>query len=216
VTLAPDQINPRSAVQTPGDIEPPPSPVTIAPPAQQGGNSSQIPANDPLAQAARQQGEELIPVESAPTPAVAAGSQRTYVAKAGDSVSRMAARLLGANTAKNRAAIIAANASLQSNPNLVVVGQSYIIPGAGTAATPTLAASVGTGTGPAGTTASGGQWYYTVKPGDTLWGIATSQLGSASAVAAIKQLNSDTLDGGTTLQPGMKLRLPSVPVAVAN
>jgi nucleoid-associated protein YgaU len=216
VTLAPDQISPRSAVQTPRDIEPPPSPVMIAPPAQQAGTLPQLPVNDPLAQAARQQGEELVPAESNSTPTAASGAQRTYIAKSGDSLSRMAARLLGGNTARNRQAIIAANASLQSNPNLVVAGQSYVIPGSATSAQLAAVVPGASGTGPAGTTASGGQWYYTVKEGDTLWRIATSQLGSPSAVKAIKELNADALDGGTTIQPGMKLRLPSAPVAVAD
>jgi nucleoid-associated protein YgaU len=213
VTLAPAQVNPRSAVQTPRDIEPPPSPVVIAP----AGNQPAIPANDPLQQAAREHGEELIPADSASTPAptATASAQRTYRAQAGDTVSRMAARLLGANTAKNRQAIIAANPSLQSNPNLVVAGQSYVIPG-GSAATAPPAISGVSGSGPAGTSVVAGQWYYTVKSGDTLWRIATSQLGNSSAVETIKDLNRDVLRGGTTLQPGMKLRLPSAPVAVAD
>jgi nucleoid-associated protein YgaU len=62
---------------------------------------------------------------------------REYVAQAGDSLSRMASRLMGADTQANRDAIIAANPSLQKNPNLVIEGRNYLIPrGPASASTP--------------------------------------------------------------------------------
>jgi hypothetical protein len=213
IVVAPNQISPRGALKTPGDIDPAPGPIVLNPPNQ---NTSQngLPAGDPLVAAARQQGEEIIPAEGSPAnPAngtSVAAAPRSYQAQAGDSVSRMAARLLGANTAKNRQAIIAANQSLQADPNKVVVGQTYIIPG-GVSAASSKGAKV-----TVATVGGGGQWFYKVKPGDTLWGIATGQLGDAGAVTAIKELNSATLHGGSTLRPGMNLRLPSQPVAIAE
>ena len=54
--------------------------------------------------------------------------KREYVAQAGDSLSRIAARQLGKDTAANRDAIIAANPSLQKNPDLIIEGRTYLIP----------------------------------------------------------------------------------------
>jgi nucleoid-associated protein YgaU len=166
---------------------------------------STLSPTDPLVQAARQQGEEIVPADGAI-------AQRSYEAQDGDTVSRMAAKFLGSSSHKNVKAIIAANPSLQADPNKVIAGQSYIIPTPGSSSSsPTLTATV------AGqTTSPAGGWTYTVKEGDTLWGIATGQLGSANAIAAIKELNATLLHGGSTLRPGMVLRLPSQPVAIAD
>ena len=60
------------------------------------------------------------------------------------------------------------------------------------------------------------EYFYTVKPGDSLWKIANDQLGSAGAISAIKDLNKDTLKGRDTVQVGMKLRLPAKPIASAS
>ena len=55
-----------------------------------------------------------------------AGSKQ-YKAEAGDSVSKMASKLMGGNTKANRDLILKANPSLQANPNKVVMGESYNI-----------------------------------------------------------------------------------------
>ena len=60
------------------------------------------------------------------------------------------------------------------------------------------------------------EYFYTVKPNDSLTKIAVEQLGTASAVAAIKDLNKDLLKGGEMIRPNMKLRLPSKPLAAAQ
>jgi len=208
IAVTPEVVNPTSTVQTPGDLEPRPNPVVMG--NTQAVVNGPLPINDPLQQAAQQQGESLVPAngQTNPVPPLMATSQRTYKAESGDSVSRMAAKLLGANTSRNRKAIIAANPSLQENPNMVVVGQDYMIPGSSGLAIQAAAQS------PAITT--GGQWTYVVKHGDTLWGIATGQLNNAGAIEAIKELNRDLLHGGSTIRAGMKLRLPSAPVAVAD
>lgn len=52
----------------------------------------------------------------------------TYTARAGDTVTSMAIALLGSDTSAARAAIIAANPSLQRNPDKVMAGQNYTIP----------------------------------------------------------------------------------------
>jgi hypothetical protein len=57
-----------------------------------------------------------------------AGRALRYTARAGDNVSKLAAVLLGSDTQANRDAIISNNASLKSNPDRVVAGQTYWIP----------------------------------------------------------------------------------------
>ena len=57
------------------------------------------------------------------------------------------------------------------------------------------------------TTASGGG-IYTVKRGDTLWGIAASKLGSGARWQEIYNLNKDVISNPDLIQPGWKLKLP--------
>lgn len=49
---------------------------------------------------------------------------------------------------------------------------------------------------------------YTVKSGDTLSGIAKSQLGDAGAYMKIFELNKDQLKSPDVIKPGQVLRLP--------
>lgn len=130
-----------------------------------------------------------------------------YRAQSGDTVSRLAGRFLGSNTADNRRKIIDANPSLKANPDRIIVGQTYLIPRAETIRdsaardpTPAVAASP---EAPAAADAV----VYTVKAGDSLWKIASRQVGDPGAIAAIKELNRDVLEGDRVV-PGMKLRLP--------
>ena len=214
VAVAPVEIDPRAAVQTPRDIDPLPSPVVAMPVTQLPPTApgqlppSALQPNDPLASVARQNGEEIVPADGGQ----AAATSKSYVAQPGDSVSRMAAKFLGSSSHKNVQAIIAANPSLQEDANKVVAGQSYVIPSSTTSSTVSSATASAAGQ----TTAPAGGWSYTVKEGDTLWGIATGQLGTANAISAIKELNRDVLHGGNSIKPGMKLRLPSAPVAIAD
>jgi hypothetical protein len=61
--------------------------------------------------------------------AVLAGTGRTlrYTAKSGDTVSKLAALLLGSDTAANREVIIKSNPSLKKDPDHLVAGQTYWI-----------------------------------------------------------------------------------------
>jgi nucleoid-associated protein YgaU len=183
------------------------------------------------------------------TPAESA--KREYVAQAGDSLSKMASRLLGSNSKANREAIIKLNPSLQKNPELVVEGRKYTIPQAPAAAAapaePQQPQQVAQAPQPAPTRGglesipetvpvnrgavpvtdlvdllptpaqpqSPGGWY-TVKDNDNLWKIAAAQLGSGNAWTQLKELNKDILKGGDTVQRGMRLRLPTKPLASAN
>jgi nucleoid-associated protein YgaU len=79
---------------------------------------------------------ELAPVAAATTPVpqsksspavhVDASGEVKYVARAGDTVSQLAVALLGSESKAHRDAMIGANASLQSNPDRVLVGQTYL------------------------------------------------------------------------------------------
>lgn len=212
-----------SATDTPPTITHVPDPATSS--------------NNPMANVARQHGEELVPVSpngsSRTTSTLAAATAARngvteYKAQAGDSLSKMAGKFMGANTKANRDAIVAMNASLKEDPNKVVVGRTYIIPTAAAnvstqapAAAPaptemtTSVAQQQTAPAPTGGVT---EYFYTVKENDSLWKIATEQCGRAGAVAAIKELNLDVLKGENhdVVIVGTKLRLPGKPVASAT
>ena len=182
---------------------------------------------DNLSQAARQHGESLVPSNvdgtsrsAAPSAAADAGGPKPYKAQSGDSVSRMASRLMGGNTRANRQAIIDANPSLQQDPDRVIVGQTYVIPGRGNSPAPGVSAEAPTSAAPAPAAppAQAMANVYTVQEGDSLWRIANDQLGDPSAIDTIKQLNMNVLQGDDhdVITPGMKLHLPGKPVASAN
>jgi nucleoid-associated protein YgaU len=205
---------PQPSIQSP--------PAMVDQPDQVAGADAPSNAGEALAQAARQHGESVVPSNIdgssksalAPTQSDASGP-RSYRAQSGDSVSRMAARLMGSNTRANRQAIIDANPSLQQDPDRVIVGQTYTIPGR--AVSSASAPPAGTAApAPAPALAAGN--VYTVQEGDSLWRIANDQLGDPSAIDTIKQLNMDVLKGDDhdVITPGMKLRLPGKPVASAN
>jgi nucleoid-associated protein YgaU len=66
-------------------------------------------------------------------------------------------------------------------------------------------------TGPAAGAAAGAAAAaksYTVKPGDTLSGIAKAQLGDANAYMKIFEANRDQLSDPNKIKPGQVLRLP--------
>jgi nucleoid-associated protein YgaU len=154
-----------------------------------------------------------------------------YKAEAGDTLSHIAGKIMGSSNRENVLAIVAANPSLKDNPDRIIVGRKYLIPTSAGAAPVTVVNSpvVSVPAQSPGTTENAnastpppsrepGEFWYTVKPGESLWRIATDQCGKASAVAAIKELNKDVLKGPDhdQLQVGMKIRLPGKPVAQAT
>ncbi len=194
------------------DIPSPNAPQPTDNPAPDNRGNGNIP--DALADAARSHGEALVSTD----PARAAATARKYTAEAGDTLSHMAARFMGANTKANRDAIVRANPSLTQNPDRIIVGHSYVIPTPETASAAPAPSPAPAPTAPAPTEVAAAQpgYWYTVKPGDNLWSIAADQLGSGTASAAIKDLNKDVLKGGDAVRPNMRLRLPAKPIASAN
>jgi nucleoid-associated protein YgaU len=202
--------------------------VVAMPPEDHGADT---PGPKPLVDVAARNGEPLVPANidgsnrngdlgssdttnTSPAPVAVAGPSK-YKAQSGDSVSRMAAKFLGSNSRANMQAIIDANPSLQDDPDRVIVGQSYVIPGARQTAMVSSSPRVIQPPATVGRT-NGQEYFYTVQEGDSLWGIANDQLNDPAAVDAIKELNASVLKGKDTVIPGMKLRLPSKPAASAN
>lgn len=109
------------------------------------------------------------------------GSDTVYTVKSGDTLSGIAAKY-----GTTYQALASYNGI--SNPNRISVGQKIKIPGKSS-----------------GTTAAASSTTYTVKKGDTLYGIALNQLGSGSRYPEIVKLNGLT---STTIYPGQKLKLP--------
>ena len=193
------------------------NPTPTPQPNSGGGNTI-----DHLRDLARQNGEELV----APTKPTntnqpgnnqANGNQppqpralaRSYLAQAGDSLGAIAFKAYGSSCKSNRDLIASANPALADNCDLIVVGKTYVIPplkGAPEAAgtSPATIETHREPIKPAQATAT-----YVVKSRDTLWSIATSQVGSSSAVGAIRELNQDVLNGSDHVRPNMKLKLPA-------
>jgi nucleoid-associated protein YgaU len=205
VKIAPPPAQPQPTVVAESN-----PPITHAP---------EVAPKSSLTEVAKVFNETLVPVGTTnggtPTPVASSAAGKSYKVESGDSVSKLASRFLGGNTPANRDAIVKANPSLQGDPNKLIIGRTYIIPTASApAATNTAApapiAAVKASTGTAG------EYIYTVKSGDSLSRIAVEQLGSASTIAAIKELNRDVLKNENTITVNMKLRLPAKPLASAN
>lgn len=189
--------------------------------------------NNDLNTVAQQHGEPLIPVNGSGNNASngnansgnnATVNVREYTAKPGDTLSRIASLLPGGNTKANREAIVKLNVTLQKDPNKIVAGRLYQLPSDAKAVADTNSAPSHTPETPANTnntstvssnttSTATAERTYTVKKGDTLTKIATEQLGSASEVKTIKDLNSDLLKGTDNIRPDMKLKLPAKQVA---
>lgn len=224
-----DELNPAPSPVIPSarpDQQPSVTPAPSKPDQVAGADAPSV--DDALRRAARQHGEDVVsadPDASKPAQPTSTDTQaptasmKTYKAQSGDSVSRMAAKLMGANTRAHRQAIIDANPSLRDDPDFVVVGQSYVIPtrAQAAAATPSSPAAPAAPSAPIAEAPSG-RYFYTVQAGDSLWRIANDQLGDPTAVDAIKELNLSILKGQDhdVVLPGSKLRLPFKPVASAE
>jgi nucleoid-associated protein YgaU len=159
------------------------------------------------------------PAEPSRQPPRTAAVAASYKAESGDTLGTIALRGLGANNRANRDAIVAVNPSLKSNRNLIIAGRTYVIPTAAVArdaqaaaASPVTPVANEKVDRPARESTS----TYVVQPGDTLWSIAVNELGSASGVATIRDLNQDLLGDSDRLHPNMKLRLPAKKLASAN
>jgi nucleoid-associated protein YgaU len=141
---------------------------------------------------------------------------KTYTAESGDTLGKMASKAMGANNKANRDAILKANPPLAANPDKIVIGQKYNIPGQATPqpqqTTPAPVVEVERRE-PA--PAASNSVEYLVRDGDSLSKIAREQCGSKSLsmVNQIKEMNKDVLNGSDHLKINMKLKLPPKQVA---
>jgi LysM repeat protein len=148
---------------------------------------------------------------------------KDYVAQSGDSLSRIAARMLGADTPANRAAIVELNPALAKNPERILVGVKYLVPAdAWSAALGVDDSASAAKLVSAKVSAEASKQVespklietakpavrvvtYEVKSGDSLWKLAGGDIG---VVEQIKTLNADVLKGRENVLIGMKLKLP--------
>jgi|GEM_PF-285670 len=205
-------------------------------PGPQAGTLSQ-PAGNALSPAASTLPSPSTPGVSSGTPAIAGGSQpvvtpqspaqavtravasdwpKSYVVKDGDSLEAIAKRMYGAGEGVKPASIkriFEANKGILKSPERLSVGQKLTIPSpAGSTAGASVALQPAAAPKPAVATSSSsqGQRWYTVKEGDSLWKIATAQLGKGTRYQEILKLNANTLKSDEdNLEQGMKLRLPA-------
>jgi nucleoid-associated protein YgaU len=143
--------------------------------------------------AEREQPENVRPVDRTPPPVP---EPRTYVVKTGDSLWKIAVKEYG----KGHYCKKIAQANPGVDPDNLQVGTKLVIPPLAAAA-PREAARADT------VRPAAGQRTYRIKRGDTLWEIARDELGRASAVKDILELNPD-LDP-SRLALGRTILLPS-------
>ena len=210
-----------------------PQPTPVSPST---GNS----AINQLANTARNHNEEIVSTNGQPVgiseprtgvPLVARPEARQVTAEENDTVSKFASKYMGGNTKANREAIIKANPSVGPDGSKVFAGKTYVIPAP--PAGPVQPATAQNQTvvqapqpqppvrlSPQATTpppaATPNTTMYTVKENDTLWKIASEQLGSGARYNEIVELNKDVLKGGAQVRPNMRLKLPAKAVATNN
>jgi nucleoid-associated protein YgaU len=148
------------------------------------------------------------------TPPADDAAPEKYTVKPGDTFAVLAELYYGSQRYAD--ALMKANPHV-SSPTALRPGMVLTIP-----AKPQLASAKATpGTSPAVATvrpapgqaqpqaAADGTRLYTVKPNDTFYGIAASQLGSQARWKELFELNKDRVGGDPKgLRPGMTLRLP--------
>jgi nucleoid-associated protein YgaU len=126
----------------------------------------------------------------APMAEAPGGAQHAYYAvKAGDTLSALAHRYLG--NANRWPEIYRANRATLANPHQLRIGQMLMVPKAELAHHKLRAGA-----------------NYVVRPGDSLFRIASTQLGDGTHWHKIFQLNRGRIRDPRTIFPGQKLRLP--------
>jgi nucleoid-associated protein YgaU len=161
----------------------------------------------------------LNPPPALPNPA--AGHQ--VKAEEGDTVTKLAVKYMGGNSKANREAIIKANPSMTADGHLVFAGRTYTIPPTAAAQVPVSGAVGNAGqpaprpvAEPATPRLAPGTSLYTVKDNDSLWKIASEQLGSGTRWQELRDLNADVLKGSEQVRVNMRLKLPAKSVASTN
>jgi len=215
--VAQEQFGPSPAQPTPGSVGVAPAEMTptvsidptVAAPAQDVPAVNTQPATAP---------DTVKPI-----------SAKVYVVQSGDSITGIAKKVYGAKEGvrqKNIDAIFAANRKTLASVDSLQVGQKLTIPTiAGSTAAPSTPADVLTEKNftkvesvgqknstantskPAATAKTGS--VYVVKEGDSLWKIASTQLGDGNRYRDIVKINSDVLSSEDDIAVGMQLKMPA-------
>jgi nucleoid-associated protein YgaU len=204
------------------------------------------PATGPLSPLVRQHGDVLVAIPASsgparlnPQPASASGRPalppgvRQVKAEEGDTVTKLAIKYMGGNSKANREAIIRANPNVGPDGRKMFAGQNYLIPA------PTVASASPAG-GPVVVSSDqvqppmpprvvpiapkaapaeplpAGMTLYTVRENESLWKIASEQLGGGARYTEIRDLNQDVLKGSDSVRVGMRLKLPPKALASSN
>jgi hypothetical protein len=165
--------------------------------------------------------------QPAPVPVVENDGASKHVAQSGETVTSLATDLLGKDSKTNRDAIINANSSLKADPDHLVAGKAYRIPGATDA--PAVAAApvvVAPAEKEAVHAEPATELKYTAAPGDTVTNLAGAFLGNDDKAhqAAIINANSSLKADPDRVVAGQAYRIPApdglsataVPVAMKS
>ncbi len=148
---------------------------------------------------------------------------KTYVVTSGDNLGVIAKKVYGeelGNKIANVNLIFKANNGILASPDQVKVGQKLTIPVLpGLAQTQTnsifpkslveTVKSIGqTHLSTEGAVRSSDRYYVAID-GDSLWKIASGELGKGSRYSEIFELNSDIMKNPENVVPGMRLRMPA-------
>ncbi len=147
-----------------------------------------------------------------PTPSNGAGATptigttgRTYVVKSGDTLMSIAAHELGGS--KRWSEIAKSNEDVLHGSTSLKVGMKLQIPG-DAGSSPAVVSRDAAPAAPSAGAATAGEREYVVKAGDTLWGIAKSEMGGESFLKELRAANQDVLKGSDSLKVGTRLKIP--------
>jgi nucleoid-associated protein YgaU len=130
-------------------------------------------------------------------------SERVYVVKAGDTLSSIATHEM--HTSKWES-LAKANEDVLHGSTALKVGMKLAIPSDSGASSSVASRDAAPSAANSTTT---GEHEYVVKNGDTLWGIAKSEMGADASVKELRAANQDVLKGSDKLTVGMKLKIPA-------
>jgi nucleoid-associated protein YgaU len=186
----------------------------------------EVAKSDPLSSAAKPQ--RLQSAETAKPAGVGTKTGRTYIVQDGENLASVAKKVYGpeeGNRIINVQRIYEANRDILKSPDEVRSGQELVIPPADKAkaaekkpdsvlpkALFEKVQEIGKGRVTADKKTpenpAAGRWYV-VQQDDSLWKIATSQLGKGARYQEILKLNSDVLKDADSIAVGMRLQLPA-------
>ncbi len=167
-------------------------------------------------------------VEKTDTPKAEPGkttAQKIYIVQMGDVLANIAKKCYGpveGSRKINIDRIFEANAGTLTSPDEIYEGQKLVIPppivstsgkskldGIFPATMFKKVESVGGSRLLTDTQQAGQSGKYTVREGDSLWQIASEQLGNGNRYGEIAKLNADILNSEDNLAVGMRLKMPA-------